>query len=205
MHYSEIAGLCEVLPKTVHTYLADWTNPTYADPGFGGIRRDEDGYLLYCHFVAQDDGADDDLGPPPPGWVSIEELGQLIMGDLLSRSTARALIQLLAESGDSPDALRVAFLAVLFQVQDQVDDASKDLINYVLGSVPPVKAMFADTSGSYPITEDLSLKRYLDSDNRFALGASVQWLEPLALEIQERLDRWAASTNEDTSDENEPN
>ncbi len=47
MHYSEIAGLCEVLPKTVHTYLADWTNPTYADPRFGGIRRDGDGYYTF--------------------------------------------------------------------------------------------------------------------------------------------------------------
>ena len=37
----------------------------------------------------------DDQGPPPLGWVSVDELGQQIMLEQLSRSTARALIEVL--------------------------------------------------------------------------------------------------------------
>lgn len=137
-----------------------------------------------------------DPGPPPPGWVSAEELSEQIMRDRLSRSTARALIELLAERRDSTDALVVALLAVIFQVQEQIDAASKDLLNYVLGAVPPVNALFVDGDGSYPITEDLWLKRHLDTDNQFTLAAPRQWLEPMALEIQQHLERWARSLDE---------
>jgi hypothetical protein len=146
----------------------------------------------------------DDPGPPPPGWVSLEELGQQIMLDQLSRSTGRALIEVLAERRDSPDALAVALLAIIFQVQEQVDDASKDLLNYVLGAVPPVNSLFVETGGTYPITEDLWLKRLLDSDNRFSLAAPREWLEPMGIEIQERIERWAASVAESTDGTERP-
>jgi len=47
----------------------------------------------------------DDPEPPPPGRVSLEELGQQIMLEQLSRSTGRALIEVLAERRDSPTHL----------------------------------------------------------------------------------------------------
>jgi hypothetical protein len=138
----------------------------------------------------------DDPGPPPPGWVSLEELSQQIMLEQLSRSTGRALIEVLAERRDSPDALAVALLAIIFQVQEQVDDASKDLLNYVLGAVLPVNSLFVETAGTYPITENLWLKRLLDNDNRFSLAAPREWLEPMGIEIQQRLERLADSVGE---------
>jgi hypothetical protein len=94
----------------------------------------------------------------------------LLVGSMVSRSTGRAAIEVLAERRDSPDARAVALLA-LIQVQEQVDDASKDLLNYVLGAVPPINAIFVEAGGAYPITEGLWLKRLLDSDNRFSLAA----------------------------------
>ncbi len=153
-----------------------------------------------CRMTGTSEPPDDvdDPEPPPPGWVSSEELGQQIMLEQLSRSTARALMELLAERRNSPDALPVALLAIIFQVQEQVDDASKDLLNYVLGAVHPVNSLFVDSGGIYPITEDLWLKRLLDSHNRFSLAAPRQWLELMGVEIQERLERWAASLDEST-------
>jgi hypothetical protein len=153
-------------------------------------------YRLAMTGTKQPDEDADDPGPPPPGWVSLEELSQQIMAEQLSRSTGRALIEVLVERRDSPDALAVALLAIIFQVQEQVDDASKDLLNYVLGAVHPINSLFVETGGTYPITENLWLKRLLDSDNRFSLAAPREWLEPMGIEIQERLARWAASVDE---------
>ena len=65
--------------------------------------------------------------------------------------------------------------------------------------MPPIKSLFVETGGTYPITEDLWLKRLLDSDNRFSLAAPREWLEPMGIEIQQRLERWAAS--DDDSDD----
>ncbi len=90
----------------------------------------------------------------------------------------------------------MALLAIIFQVQEQVDEASKDLLSYVLGAVRPVNSLFVDSGGTYPITEDLWIKRLLDTDNRFTLAAPRQWLEPMGVEIQHRLERWADPINE---------
>jgi Tfp pilus assembly protein PilZ len=69
--------------------------------------------------------------------------------------------------------------------------------------VPPINSLFVETGGSYPITEDLWLERLLDSDNRFSLAAPREWLEPMGVEIQERLGHWAASYDE-SNDTTEP-
>jgi hypothetical protein len=159
-------------------------------------RIPSDTYPLLVAEIGEPSDDPGDPGPPPPGWVSVEELGEQIMLEQLSRSTARALIELLAERRDSPDALVVALLAVIFQVQEQVDAASKELLSYVLGAVPPINSLFVDSGGSYPITEDLWLRRLLDADNQFTLAAPRQWLEPMGLEIQQRLERWAGSIDE---------
>jgi len=62
--------------------------------------------------------------------------------------------------------------------------------------VPPINSLFVETGGTYPITQDLWLKRLLDSDNRFSLAAPRDWLEPLGIEIQQRLERLAASDDD---------
>ena len=134
---------------------------------------------------------DDDIPEAPPGWLTVEELGQRIFLDQLSRSTARALIEILADRGESPDALMVALLAVILQVQEQVDEPSKDLISFVLSSVPGVASRLTDAGGRFPITEDLWLRRWLDNDNRFTVLAPRSWLEPMGLEIKEALERLA--------------
>jgi hypothetical protein len=74
----------------------------------------------------------------------------VLMGSIVSRSTGRAAIEVLAERRDSPDALAVALLAIIFQVQEQVDDASKDLLNYVLGAVPPINAPLSSSRPAGP-------------------------------------------------------
>jgi hypothetical protein len=155
-------------------------------------------YRLAVTSTGESDDSADDLGPPPPGWLSVEELGQRIMADQLSRSSARAFIELLAERRDSADVLTVALLAIIFQAQEQVDDASKDLLSYVLGAVPPVNSSFVESGGTYPVTEELWLKRHLDGDNRFSLVANRQWLEAMGVEIRQRLEAWAESLDDGT-------
>ena len=64
LHYSTISGLSGVYSKTVLTYLSGWTNPTYSDPRFPGIRRDGGGYYAYVGGMSLSGGGSDQPSSP---------------------------------------------------------------------------------------------------------------------------------------------
>jgi len=144
------------------------------------------------------DDADEDVPVAPPGWLSVEEFAEKLFLDLLSGETARVFIERLASKDLTQDAVMTALVALIFQVQDQVDDPSKDLISFILSGIDPVATAFAEGDGTYPVAPEIELRRYVGESNRFMVGAPRSWLEPIGLSINERLERAAGSADADT-------
>lgn len=135
------------------------------------------------------DAAADELNyqAPPPGWLTVEEVAERVFLDLLSQATAGALVDELDDRDERPGAAGAALLALIFQIQEQVDDAALELINFVLTEIPSVNSLFERPNDIAQISGRLALRRVIDDQGRSRLVAPASWLRPLGVSAQERM------------------
>jgi hypothetical protein len=117
----------------------------------------------------ESDPADSDIPDAPPGWISEDELVERTQMEIASQRIANRLIEVLGtvSNRQDPHALEFALLATILAVQDQVNNPTKGLLSYLLGSYQPLLAWMQD-DGGFEI-EGIGFRRRLDENGQFQL------------------------------------